>query len=386
MKTVNHKHILPAAWLLIVLMLLTCQPGCENYDDDPTFPASDFIATGDYQGAYWPTDAWRTCEPEEVGMDPKKLKELNEEIRLLLELQINFQSIVIVKDGYIVAEQYYSDEFAQDDLHRIYSCTKSITSAMIGIALDRGLIGSINDKMIDFFPDHEFQNMSSDKENVTLHHLLTMSAGLEWYELEYPYGDERNTFRKWANNGYSLGFVLDQPSVASPGEEYSYSTGISHLLSGIVQYSTGMRADSFALQNIFTPLGIENYEWPISPEGVAYGGNSVYLTPRDMAKFGYLYLKNGEWDGEQIVPDDWVAVSQQKHMPRKYIPDNYYGYQFWVSDYGLYSAVGFEGQWIMVVPEHNLVVAFNNDFVEGDNFQWTTPERLLTTYIIPACR
>lgn len=370
--------------LITAILLLLHLPACEKYDDDPLFPASEFIATGHYQGVYWPTEAWRTCEPEEVGMDPIKLKELNEEIRLLLEMQIDFQSIVIVKDGYIVAEQYYSDDYGQDDLHRIYSCTKSLTSAMIGIALDRGLIGSVDDKMNEYFPDHEFIHPSADKENITLHHMLTMSAGLEWYELEYPYGDDRNSFRQWVEDGSKVGFVLDQPSTAAPGEEYSYSSGISHVLSSIVQEVTGMRADSFALQNIFTPMGIDNYYWPISNEGVAFGGSGVRMTPRDMAKFGYLYLKNGQWDGEQIVPESWVALSQQKHMARKYIPDNYYGYQFWVSDYGLYSAVGFEGQWIMIVPEHNLVVAFNNDFVEGDNLQWTTPERLLNTYIIPA--
>ena len=103
-----------------------------------------------------------------------------------------------------------------------------------------------------------------------------------------------------------------------------------------------------------------------------------------MARFGYLYLKNGNWDGEQIIPESWVEASQQKHMPRKYIPDNYYGYQFWVSDYDTYSAVGYGGQWITIVPEHDLVVVFNNRFVEGDDLQWTTPERLLNTYIIPA--
>lgn len=372
--------------LLAAMLLLSHLPGCEKYDDDPIFPASDFISSGDYLGAYWPTEAWRSCAPKEVGMDPKKLKELNEEIRLLLEMQIDFQSIVIVKDGYIVAEQYYSDDYGQDDLHRIYSCTKSLSSAMIGIALDRGLIGSVEEKMIDFFPEHDFQNLSPDKENITLHHMLTMGAGLEWYELEYPYGDDRNTFRLWAEDGYRLGFVLDQPTVASPGEEYSYNTGISQLLSGIVQKATGMRADSFALQNIFTPLGIDEYYWPINNEGVAFGGSAVRLTPRDMAKFGYLYLMNGKWDEAQIVPEAWVEASQQKHMARKYIPENYYGYQFWVSDYGLYSAVGFEGQWIMIVPEHNLVVAFNNNFEEGDNLQWNTPERLLNTYIIPAIK
>jgi CubicO group peptidase (beta-lactamase class C family) len=372
--------------LLLAAMLLLCAPGCEKYDDDPVFPASDFIATGDYQGAYWPTGAWRSCAPKEVGMDPKKLKELNAEIRLLLEMQIDFQSIVIVKNGYIVAEQYYSDDYGRDDIHRIYSCTKSLSSAMIGIALDRGLIGSVDDKMTDFFPDHEFLNPSAHKDNITLHHMLSMSAGLEWYELEFPYGDDRNTFRQWADDGYRLGFVLDQPSVAAPGEEYSYNTGISQLLSGVIQQTTGIRADSFALQNIFTPLGIEDYYWPITDEGVAYGGSTVRLTPRDMAKFGYLYLKNGLWDGEQIVPEAWVEASQQKHMARKYIPDNFYGYQFWVSNLGYYSAVGYEGQWIMIVPDHDLVVVFNNDFEEGDNFQWSTPERLLNTYIIPAIK
>ncbi len=370
--------------LLTTFLILLAVPGCEKYDDDPIFPASDFIASGEYQGAYWPTDAWRTCAPEEVGMDPVKMKELNAEVRLLLEMHIDFQSIVIVKDGYIIAEQYYSEDYGQDDLHRIYSCTKSLTSAMIGISLDRGLIGSVEDKMTDYFSDHEFQNLTTDKEDITLHHLLSMSAGLEWYELDYPYGDDRNTFRQWADGGYGVPFVLDQPSVAAPGEEYSYSSGISHVLTGLIQNVTGMRADSFALQNLLTPLGIDDYYWPIDDEGVAFGGSGVRLTPRDMARFGYLYLMKGAWDGEQLVPQNWVDLSQEKHMARKYILDNYYGYQFWVSDKGYYSAVGYGGQWIMIVPEHNLVVVFNNSFEEGDKLQWATPERLLNTYIIPA--
>ena len=108
------------------------------------------------------------------------------------------------------------------------------------------------------------------------------------------------------------------------------------------------------------------------------------LPPGTWPEFGYLYLKKGLWDGMQIVPASWVEASQQKHMARKYIPDSYYGYQFWVSDYGTYSAVGYQGQWITIVPEHELVVIFNNKFVEGDEFQWSTPERLLSTYIIPA--
>jgi len=370
--------------LLAALWLLSLSPGCEKYDDDPTFPASDFISTGDYLGDYWPTDAWRECDPEEVGMDPKKLKELNAEIRLLLEMHIEVHSIVVIKDGYIVAEQYYSDDYGPDDLHRIYSCTKSLTSAMLGIASGKNLLGGLDQKMTSFFPEYEIQNMSDDKKDIDLEHLLTMGAGLEWYELEYPYGDERNTFRNWSDSGGGVKFVLDQPMVAIPGEEYSYSTGASHVLSGILQKVSGVRADSFAMDNLFNPLGIDQYYWPIDDEGVAFGGSGVRLTPRDMARFGYVYLKNGYWDGTQIIPETWVEASQQKHMMRKYIPDNYYGYHFWVSDYDTYSAVGYGGQWIIIVPEHKLVVVFNNRFTEGDNLQWNTPERLLNTYIIPA--
>ena len=373
-------------YIALLLGILIPFTGCEKYDDDPVFPASAFIAEGVYQGAYWPSSGWRSCAPDEVGMDPKKLKELNEEVRLLLEMNIDIHSILIVKDGYIVAEQYYSDEYGPDDLHRVYSCTKSLTSALLGIASGKGLLGGLDQLMVDFFPEYEIANMSDEKAAINIEHLLTMSAGLEWYELEYPYGDARNTFRDWSDSGGGVKYVLDRPMIAAPGEDYSYSTGTSHILSGILQKISGVRADSFALENLFTPLGIEEYYWPIDQQGIAFGGSGVRLRPRDMARFGYLYLNNGNWDGTQIVPESWVQASQEKHMERKYIPDSYYGYQFWVSDYDTYSAVGFGGQWITIVPQDNLVVVFNNSFVEGDGLQWNTPERLLTTYILPSLR
>ncbi len=368
----------------IALILISLAFGCEKYDDDPIFPASDFISEGNYQGTYWPTELWRECTPEQVGMDPLKLKELNEEVRLLLEMHIDVHSVLIIKDGYIVAEQYYSDDYGVDSLHRIYSCTKSITSALFGIAIEKGYLNGVEERMLDFFPDTEIQNRSDHKEDITLEDLLTMSSGLEWYEMDYPYGDDRNTFRQWIDQGAGVQFVLDRPMVAAPGYIYSYSTGSSHVLSGILQNATGVRSDSFALKHLFEPLGIDKYYWPVDGDGVAYGGSAMRLSPRDMARFGYLYLMNGVWEGKQIVPEEWVEVSQQKHIARKFIEDDYYGYHWWVSDYNTYSAVGYSGQWITVVPEHNLVVVFTNDFTEGDNLQWNTPERLLNTYIIPA--
>jgi CubicO group peptidase (beta-lactamase class C family) len=254
----------------------------------------------------------------------------------------------------------------------------------MGIALDEGYIGSLDEKMVDHFPEYEIENLTTDKENVTLEQLLEMSAGLEWYELEYSYDDEQNTFYQWVRSANRINFVLDQPMISLPGEEYSYNTGISHLLSAIIQKSTGIRTDLYANEKIFIPLGIDDYDWMKDPEGYPFGGHTVRLTPRDMAKFGYLFLKQGLWEDIQIVPADWVETSTDAHIERKYIPDFHYGYHWWVKENEYYAAVGAYGQWIYVVPDLDLVVVFTNNFYEDEDLQVTTPERLLNTYIIPA--
>jgi len=370
--------------LIFLLIFTVLIYACDKEEQDQQFPSSEFISKGTFSGNYWSTEAWRTCKPEEVGMNSDKLKELNDEILLLLKLHVDIHSVLIIKDGYIVAEQYYSDEYDQASLHTIYSCTKSITSALIGIAINHNYITDVSEKMVDFFPNYVIENLTTDKQNITLEHMLTMSAGLEWYELEYLYGDERNTFTQWSSSNNRVKFVLDQPVISHPGEEYSYNTGISHVLSGILQNSTGMRTDSFAYENLFTPLGINNFYWPQDEQDVVYGGHGLRLVPRDMAKFGYLYLNDGIWDGNQVVPQNWVEVSKQKHIKRKYIPDYYYGYHWWISKENNYSAVGYGGQEIIIVPEHNLVVVFTNMFDDSNYFQRETPDRLLNTYIIPA--
>ncbi|MCU0461019.1 MAG: beta-lactamase family protein [Bacteroidales bacterium] len=368
--------------LALFSIILVCS--CEKENENTLYPSSAFIAKGEYTGDYWPTESWRTCKPEEVGMNSEKLKELNEEILLLLKLHIDIHSVLIVKDGYIVAEQYYSDKYGIDSLQPVYSCTKSLTSALIGIAIDRKYLQDENTLMTGFFPEYKIENLTDDKQKITLKHMLTMSAGLDWHELDYHYNDERNTFNQWVSSSDRVKFVLDRQMVAVPGELYTYNTGISHVLSAIIKKSTGIRADSFALENIFRPLGIERYSWPVDSRGVALGGNGVQLLPRDMAKFGYLYLKYGFWDGEQIVSQKWIEISQTKHIKRNDIPDYYYGYHWWVSPENSYSAVGFGGQWITIFPEQNLVVVFTNQFKEGDNFQWSTAERLVKSYILPS--
>jgi len=152
---------------------------CDKNDPVYPFPAEEFLAKGSYDGAYWPTITWRTCDPGEVGMDAGILMEVNSEIVDLLDKGYDIHSVVIVKDGYIVAEQYYSEDFTVDSLHPVYSCTKSVSSALIDVAIHKGYIVGVNEKILDYFPQYDLQNMSLEKENVSIHNLLTMSAGFD---------------------------------------------------------------------------------------------------------------------------------------------------------------------------------------------------------------
>ena len=361
--------------------------GCDKETDyNPSFPADEFTQDGLYLGEYWPTDAWRTCRPEEVGMDEQKLRKMNEEFAILLELHAEMHSVIVIRNGYIVAEQYYSDDYSQDSLHRIYSCTKSITSAALGIALDEGYLSSVDQKIMDFFPEYAPENPDPRKDDLTIHDFLTMSAGLDWNEMNVSYEEDTNTFNLWLGSGGGVEFVLDRPLVYTPGTQYDYNTGISHVLSDIVMRSTGIRTDTYVKNKIFEPLGIEDYYWPRDGEDIPFGGTGLRLAPRDLARIGYLYLKNGMWDNEQIVPASWVTASSQPYIQRRYIPDYYYGYHWWVDPDGLYAAVGYAGQWMYIVPEHDLVVVFNNYMEESEWLQVSTTERMMEEYILPAIK
>ena len=235
----KKQYIFLLALSLLIMHILT---SCEKENDDLLFPNNTFISSGTYDGTYWPTDEWRTCHPSKVGMDAAKLAELNEEMNILLELHYYVNSVLIVKDGYIVAEQYYSDYYNVDSLHPIYSCTKSLTSAMIGQAIDMDHIPGVDALLTDFFSESEILNLTEQKKQIRLEHMLTMSAGFEWHEIEYSYSDDRNTFRQWSESENRVQFLLDLPMSAAPGEEYAYNTGISHALSAIIKAITGVKS------------------------------------------------------------------------------------------------------------------------------------------------
>jgi CubicO group peptidase (beta-lactamase class C family) len=293
-----------------------------------------------------------------------------------------FRSILIVRHGYIVFENYSSQYLDVDYRQHVHSVTKSFISCLIGIAIDQGMINGVNDTVLDFFPERDIAHRNEVKESMTLENLLTMTPGFEWDEQTYPYGDPRNDYTHVATDLDSLQHILDRPMVAFPGEEWVYNGGASHLLSGILSAATGQNAREFADEHLFLPLGIESFQWLGALDRVTYGGSGLHLRARDMAKFGFLYLNNGTWDGQQVVSKDWVLNSTSIHFDETYNPIEGYGYHWWrMHDDNIIVAKGRYGQLICMLPDYDIVVVITARESEDNPHQFYN---LLFDYIIPS--
>jgi CubicO group peptidase (beta-lactamase class C family) len=306
-------------------------------------------------------------------MDSEQLARLLEYIE---EREIEIRSVVIVRNGYIVLETY-SYPFYASLQNRVCSVTKSFASALVGIAIGQGHIKGADERVLDLFADRKISNVDPWKEAMTLEHLLTMSSGMDWSHLESV--EQMQGTADWAQ------FVLDRPMSSAPGTTWNYHEGGSHLLSVLVQEKGGMSTLEFADRTLFHPLGIIDVRWGADPNGIVYGGHWLHLRSRDMAKFGYLYLKDGVWDGRQVVPADWVRASAEGRLKTDSYP--YYGYQWWVSDdHDYYYAYGYGEQKIYVVPGKEMVVVITAS-IDPDELAWEVcPEYLLEKLIIPAAR
>ena len=275
--------------------------------------------------------------------------------------------------GYIVQEKYFAG-YTVGASHDLFSCTKSFISALMGIAIDKGFVADIYRPVLGFFPEHSFAAVDSWKRALTVQNLLTMSAGLAWVE-----GDETFARMYTAPGGDWIKFVLDFPMVAEPGKLFTYSSGNSHVLAAIIQRSSGEDLYDFATASLFGPLGITDLRWERDPQGVPIGGWGLRLSPRDMAKVGYLYLHGGLWEGKQLVPAAWVRESTTSHIQADHGWS--YGYQWWIDpDVPCFAALGRYGQCIFVVPRLDLVVVFTAHIDSND-----AERDLLKNYIIPAC-
>jgi CubicO group peptidase (beta-lactamase class C family) len=286
--------------------------------------------------------------------------------------QLNLHSLLIIRNGYLVSETYF-EQYQEETRHELYSCTKSFVSTLIGIAIDHGYIDRTDRQIVDFFPKRSFANLDEQKKAMTLKDILTMTSGLDWQEGDPAYGAMYRS-SDWVQH------VLDKPMIEPPGTQFNYCSGCSHLLSAILQETTGMDPRDFAEQYLFQPLGISNIEWDSDAAGIPIGGWGLQLTPRDMAKLGYLYLQDGQWDGEQIVSAEWVETATRKHTETGGALG--YGYQWWTyPSLEAYTATGRYGQTIFVIPGSDLVIVTTAQMEDHDDVF-----RLIEDYILPAAQ
>jgi CubicO group peptidase (beta-lactamase class C family) len=300
---------------------------------------------------YWPTDGWRESTPEAQGLDSAKLAAAQ---AYLAENVPHIDSLLVVRGGYLV---YEYDAAGVAALRNIKSVTKSLTSALVGIAIQAGDLESIDERLGFLLPEVFATIRDRGKREITVRDLLTMRSGLEWAE----YG--ASAVQMTASPDWGR-FVLERPLIHVPGTQFNYSTGDTQLLSAILHKLTGLSLLDYADLYLFGPLGITQRRWPTDPQGITIGGAELALTPRDMAKFGYLALNGGTWDGDQIIPAAWVRDSGQYHT--LFAPESAedcttlgYGYLWWLRPQGPHEsliAVGYGGQFVYVIPDWDMVV------------------------------
>jgi CubicO group peptidase (beta-lactamase class C family) len=258
------------------------------------------------------------------------------------------RSLVVSWRGQVVLE-YYADN-RQSRLFNIKSASKSIISALVGIAIDRRLLKGVDQPIADFFPSLQ-KDPDPRKRRITIEDLLTMRAGLE----STSFGN----YGTWVRSKNWVRFVLERPMVSDPGSEVEYSTGSSHLLSAILTQATRKNTWQFAQETLATPLGIRLSPWPRDPQGIYFGGNEMLMTSRQMLAFGELYMNHGRARGRQIVPSAWVDTSCKGRGRSQFNPDQQYGYGWWIRDFngreGCF-AWGYGGQYVIVFRDLELVV------------------------------
>jgi CubicO group peptidase (beta-lactamase class C family) len=285
--------------------------------------------------------------------------------------------VVIIRNGRVVLDTRFYP-FSAEWRHDIASVTKSFMSALVGIAIDKGYISGVDVPMLDFFTDYTVANRDARKERITLEHLLRMRSGFECD----PSNSEA-TLTEMTNSADWIQFALDLPMADEPGHRYVYCSPNIHLLSAIVERSTGMSTFEFARQNLFKPLGIFDVEWLIDPQDFYRGWGDLHLRPLDMTKLGQLFINGGRWRGRQIVSSQWVEESttgaglQVPGWP----PDAGYTY-LWYYDSDYYNASGRGGQRIEVHPDQDLVIGLNAGSGIGD--YWPLTLEFLETWVLGA--
>jgi CubicO group peptidase (beta-lactamase class C family) len=356
--TMGHQHffIVFTCLLLILSILVGCSPSTEDFEAIDYSPLSG--------------DDWKVSTPEEQGLDPMLLAELYQDAAELETLY----GLLVIKNGHLIAEGYFNGGWVEQ-LSARQSVTKSYTSALVGVALDQGCLSSVDQKMMDFFPDFANQIDDPRKEQITIRDLLQMRAGYPDEELTPSYLD----ILFFSGNWHHVPHLVDFPLVSDPGIEFSYSNLTSHLLGAIVARACDTDLKSYAQEHLFSPIGAKVGGWSSDADGYNFGEFEIYVTARDMAKFGLLYLGDGEYEGNQVISSDWVRDSLQRYSENikvgEWITSRYgtfrdlgYGYQWWSSRVGKHQfdyAAGHGGNYIILLDELDMIIVTTADPLKG---------------------
>lgn len=324
--------------LFIIILLLCIYSSCLK-DGPLKLPYNGFEPEGI-------GDNWIISSPENENMDSEKLETayriIFEEDRYRL-----IRSLLVIRNGKLIGEAHPHDLNDMYQVQNIQSATKSITSVLTGIALEKGFLESVSQKFSSIYP--EMFTSHTDKRNITIDQVLSMSTGIGFENSDHT--------GEMILSDNSVEFVLSLPLIYQPGNSFNYNDGNHQLISYAIQKTYGRPMSDFAEEYLFEPLGITDWKWESAKEGTSFGAVSLYLKPRDMARIGQMLLQNGVWNNQQLVDSAWIDLATQpKH---EYRPYWVYGYSFWLSpfeDIFFYTATGHGGQKIYVVAEKNLVI------------------------------
>jgi CubicO group peptidase (beta-lactamase class C family) len=351
----HHSFLLFTSVILILSMLVGCGPRTEDLE------AVDYTPL--------PGDDWNVSTPVEQGLDPMLVAEL---YLNAAELETLY-GLLVIKNGHLIAEGYFN-EGAIEQVSGRQSATKSFTSALVGIALDQGCLSSVDQKMMDFFPEFAGQIDDQRKEQITIRDLLQMRSGYPWEETTPPYLD----ILFFNGNWHWLPHVVDFPLVSDPGTKFSYSNLTSHLLGVIVARACDTDLKSYSQEHLFSPINAEASDWTADADNYNWGWGEISVTARDMAKFGLLYLNDGEYEGNQILSASWVRESLQRFSEGMnisgwipgitsrygYFRDLGYGYQWWsarAGDHRFNYASGHGGNYIVLLDELDMIIVTTAD-------------------------
>jgi CubicO group peptidase (beta-lactamase class C family) len=336
--------------------------------------------------AGWPTRGWKRSTPEAQGVDVAPLAALDAEFEAGEHGYID--SMLVIRNGFIVYEKSYRNDYdklfegrdskrwqynyydpewhpyyQRGPLHTMQSVSKSVTSALIGIAIGRGEIPGVDTAVASWFDDYSPSATDPRWDAVTLRDLLTMTSGISWDEDSVPYTDPANSCAAMESSDDWIRYVMDQPMAEKPGSKFVYNSGVTMLLGHILWKATGLHAEDYAQQHLFPALGIESHYWKTTPSGHTDTEGGLYLEPTDLAKIGYLYLHDGIWEGKRLLPEGWVAASTRPHVSSGW-NDFMYGFQWWLLPHEgdgpsyAWAAIGYGGQRLLVVPELDLIAVF----------------------------